>query len=88
MKDSKAYMAHFQKRKNAKVDVIEVTVYEKEGQYYHIEISNDIFIGEMNKPIEENGKVYIYSFYEEEVLQKAMEYKQTLNVEESSKLIK
>lgn len=79
MKDSKAYMAHFQKRKNAKVDIKEVTVIEKEGQYYHVEISNDIFIGEMNKPIEENGKVYIYAFYEEEVLQKAIEYKQTLN---------
>jgi len=78
MKDKKAYMAHFQKRKNAKVDIKEVTVIEKEGQYYHVEISNDIFIGQINKPIEENGKIYIYSFSREEVLLKSLEYKQTL----------
>ncbi|MGE6604472.1 hypothetical protein ACQKEY_22500 [Lysinibacillus fusiformis] len=78
MNGSRAYMAHFQKRKNAKVNVKEVTVIEKEGQYYHIEISGDIFIGEINKPIEENGKIYIYSLNKEEVLLKAFEYKREL----------
>jgi len=79
MKGFKAYMAHFQKRKNAKVNVIEVTVYEKDGQYYHVEFSNDILIGDINKAIEENGKVYIYSFNKEEVLLKAKEYKHSFN---------
>lgn len=75
----KAYMAYFHKRKNAKIDLKPVTIKIVNNEHYHVEAFSDIHIEQMEVPINENGKVYIYSTSEDTAMRMAENYISHIN---------
>ena len=75
----KAYMAYFHKRKNAKINLKPVTIRVNDSKYYHVEAFGDIHIERMEVPINEDGKVYIYSTSEDTAMRMSENYIDHIN---------